>query len=180
MFFQNGPLLIREIRIDDNHLLAKWLSDPIILEYYEGGDNPFDLKKINKKFYNRQDGVNRCIIQFNGTPIGYIQFYELDHETKGKYGYINDQRMIFGMDQFIGESAYWNKGIGTMLVTSMVNYLITKKQADLIVMDPQVKNERALRCYEQCGFKTVKLLPKNELHEGEYRDCWLIQYQHSN
>ncbi|MBY0123010.1 GNAT family N-acetyltransferase [Bacillus sp. S/N-304-OC-R1] len=180
MFFQNGPLLIREIRIDDNHLLAKWLSDPIILEYYEGRDNPFDIKKVNKKFYNRQDGVNRCIIQFNQTPIGYIQFYELDHETREKYGYISDQRIIFGMDQFIGEHAYWNKGIGTMLVTSMINYLITEKHADLVVMDPRVQNERALRCYEKCGFRIVKLLPKNELHEGEYRDSWLIQYQHTN
>ena len=43
--------------------------------------------------------------------------------------------------------------------------------------DPQAWNERAIRCYEKCGFKKVKLLPKHELHEGEYRDCWQIEYK---
>ena len=80
------------------------------------------------------------------------------------------------MDQFIGESTYWNKGIGTQLVRAMVAYLIEEKGADRIVMDPQTWNERAIRCYEKCGFKKVKLLPENELHEGEYRDCWLIEH----
>ena len=59
----------------------------------------------------------------------------------------------------------------------MVTFLVEQKQADLVVMDPQTWNERAIRCYEKCGFKKVALLPKNELHEGEYRDCWLIEYQ---
>lgn len=81
------------------------------------------------------------------------------------------------MDQFIGETEYWNRGLGTHLVKSMVTFLVEQKHAELVVMDPQTWNERAIRCYEKCGFKKVTLLPKNELHEGEYRDCWLIEYQ---
>lgn len=79
------------------------------------------------------------------------------------------------MDQFIGESGYWNQGIGTLLVRLVVAYLMREKGANRIVMDPQIKNERAIRCYEKCGLKKVKLLPKRELHEGEYRDCWLLE-----
>ena len=74
------------------------------------------------------------------------------------------------------KSAYWNKGIGTKLVSSVVEYLIREKGADRIVMDPQTWNERAIHCYEKCGFEKVKLLPKRELHEGAYRDCWLMEY----
>jgi len=66
---------------------------------------------------------------------------------------INEGEDIYGMDQFIGEADYWNKGIGTLLVTSMVNYLIGSKKATRVVMDPQVRNTRALKCYEKCGFK---------------------------
>ena len=98
-------------------------------------------------------------------------------EEKSTYGYGSATEIIYGMDQFFGESAYWNKGIGTRLVRSMVKYLIEEKGADRIVMDPQTWNERAIRCYEKCGFEKVKFLPKRELHEGEYRDCWLMEWK---
>lgn len=46
-----------------------------------------------------------------------------------------------------------------------------------VVMDPQTWNKRAIRCYEKCGIKKVKILPEHEFHEGRYRDCWLIEYK---
>lgn len=56
----------------------------------------------------------------------------------------------------------------------MVEYLIEQKQANIVVMDPQTWNERAIMCYEKCGFKKVKIMQKHEFHEGDYRDCLLI------
>ncbi|MBE1553039.1 GNAT family N-acetyltransferase [Sporosarcina limicola] len=172
-----GKLLVRILKEEDKYLLAKWLSDPEILQYYEGRDNPFYLEKVEKKFFKEEDDATRCLIEFNGEPIGYIQFYEVDAEEKLTYGYEDSTELIYGMDQFIGESDYWNKGVGTLLVSSMVKYLIEEKGAGCIVMDPQTWNGRAIRCYEKCGFEKVKLLQANEWHEGEYRDCWLIEYR---
>ncbi len=47
-----------------------------------------------------------------------------------------NMRTVYGTDRFIGETEYWNKGIGTLLVTSMGYYLIEYHKADRIVMDP--------------------------------------------
>jgi len=176
MLFQKERLLVRELECDDKYLLSKWLSDPEILQYYEGRDNPFDVEKVEKKFFEEEADATRCIIEFDEVSIGYIQFYEVDEDERQTYGYGDPSEIIYGMDQFIGETTYWNKGIGTQLVRAMVTYLIEEKGADRIVMDPQMWNERAIRCYEKCGFVKVKLLPENELHEGEYRDCWLIEH----
>ena len=174
MLFQNGRLKVRELEKEDNVLLAKWLSDPLVLEFYEGRDNPFDLEKVNKVFYDPKDETVKCIVEYEGKEIGYIQFYQLDDETKKEYGYSAGN--VYGTDQFIGEIEYWNRGIGTLLVTSMIQFLMEHKNANRIVMDPQTRNTRAIKCYEKCGFKKVKMLPGRELHEGEYRDCWLIEY----
>jgi aminoglycoside 6'-N-acetyltransferase len=174
MLFQKGSLMVREVEDKDKHHLVKWLSDPAVLEYYEGRDKPFNLEKVNEDFYEPGDEKGKCIIEYEGKKIGYIQFYQLDKETKDIYGYTDGN--IYGIDQFIGETSYWNKGIGTSLITSMVQFLFEKKNADKVVMDPQTWNNRAIRCYKKCGFKKVKLLPKHEWHEGEYRDCWLIEY----
>lgn len=174
---QNEHLTVRHLLEEDKGLLVKWLSDPEILQYYEGRDNPHDEGKVAQHFFEDDEDVVRCVIEYGGTPIGYLQFYEVDEEERKIYGYDDSTDLIYGMDQFIGEPAYWNKGIGTQLVRSVVAYLIRKNGANRIVMDPQIQNERAIRCYEKCGFEKVKLLPRHELHEGEFRDCWLIEYK---
>ncbi|MBF2064204.1 MAG: GNAT family N-acetyltransferase [Calothrix sp. C42_A2020_038] len=75
---------------------------------------------------------------------------------------------------FIDETEYWEKGIGSKLISAVVNYLFEELGAQKIVIDPETWNTRAIHCYEKCGFVKVKLLPKHELHEGEYRDSWLM------
>ncbi|MFB5674536.1 GNAT family N-acetyltransferase [Paenibacillus terreus] len=123
----------------------------------------------------------RCLINWKACKV--LDIYDtynttnLDDETRQAYGYSDKDGTIYGTDQFIGEPDYWNKGIGTLLVSSMLQFLVDHKKADRVVMDPQASNERALRCYAKCGFRKVRLLPKRELHEGEYRDCWLIEYK---
>ncbi|WP_421385460.1 GNAT family N-acetyltransferase [Bacillus salacetis] len=173
--FTHGKLTVRKLERKDAALLAKWLSDPRVLEFYEGRDNPFDINKVNEKFFAPEDDEMRCIIEFGGIEIGYIQFYQLDDETKKVYGYTKE--FVYGIDQFIGEKAYWNKGIGTLLVSSMVEFLIENKKAERVVLDPQARNTRAIKCYEKCGFTKVKILPQRELHEGIYQDCWLMEYR---
>lgn len=177
MFIQKEKLIVRQLEVKDKYLLVKWLSDPLVLEYFEGRDNPFNLEIVEEKFYGTSDSEVRCIVEFDGARIGYVQFYELSDEYRKLYGYDGESDIVYGMDQFIGEVDYWNKGIGTILVNSIVEFLVEQKLVDKVVMEPQTWNERAISCYEKCGFKKVKLLPKNELHEGEFRDCWLIEYQ---
>ena len=174
---ENKNLRVRALVESDKTLMAKWLSNPEILQYYEGRDSPFDVEKVKREFFDDEDDAIRCLIEFEETPIGYVQFYEIDGEERKLYGYADTKDVIYGMDQFIGEVSYWNKGIGTMLVSTVTKYLICGKRADRIVMDPRVQNERAIHCYGKCGFEKVKLLPKRELHEGEYRDCWLMEYR---
>ena len=175
MLFQNESLRVREMESKDALLLAKWLSDPRVLEFYEGRDQSFDLNKVKKVFFDDEEDEIKCIVEFGEVEVGYIQFYEVGDETKKEYGYGDEK--IFGTDQFIGEPEYWNTGIGTKLVTGMVDFLTSDKKADLIVMDPQTRNKRAIKCYEKGGFKKVKILPARELHEGVYQDCWLMEYR---
>ena len=174
---ESNDLQVRTLVDKDKTLLANWLSNPEVLQYYEGRDNPFSVEKVEQEFFEGDEDVARCLVEFNEKPIGYLQFYEVPEDERKIYDYDDSEEVIYGMDQFIGESGYWNQGIGTQLVRLVVTYLMRDKGADRIVMDPQIQNERAIRCYEKCGFRKVKLLSKRELHEGEYRDCWLLEYR---
>jgi aminoglycoside 6'-N-acetyltransferase len=173
IIYKTDDLLVRTLELSDQELLVKWLSDPRVLQYYEGRDRPQDLELVKENFYKEDEEV-RCIFEYLDKSIGYIQFYLVDEETKKNYG-LKDER-IFGTDQFIGEVDYWNQGIGKKLIKSMLEYLTIHANADKVIMDPQVWNERAIKCYEGCGFKKIKILETHEWHEGQLRDCWLIEY----
>ena len=177
MLFQKENLLVRYVTKDDAPIISKWLTDPEVLQCYEGRDNPQSVEKVLDHFINNPNSnEKRCLVELNEIPIGYIQMYPVDSEWKALYGYEESQN-VWGMDQFIGEPLFWGKGIGTNLVQAAITYIIESLGAEAIVMDPRVNNERAISCYEKCGFKKVKILKKHELHEGKLEDCWMMEYK---
>lgn len=102
-------------------LLTRRLSDPRVLEFYSGRDRPHDRERVREHFYV-SDYVTRCLVELNEQAIGYLQFYPVESELKRLYGYPTNE-CVWGMDQFIGESDYWNRGIGTQLVLAVASYL---------------------------------------------------------
>jgi aminoglycoside 6'-N-acetyltransferase len=171
--------------MDEYNLLAKWLSTPEVLKFYEGRNNPFDLDKVVKKFGPRARGENLvtpCIIEYDEQAVGYIQYYKIDpeeYDVKEKID-ISKYQSPYGIDLFIGEPDYWNKGIGSKLMKKMIQYLFEIKKADVIFIDPLTSNKRAIKCYEKSGFKAVGVIEKREIFEGEYKDNLIMSITKSN
>lgn len=154
----------------DYAAMSGWLTDSRVLEFYDGRDCALPLKRVPEKYSPRvlaEEGVTACLLVLEDRPIGYLQFYAIPEES-GAGG-------VFGMDQFVGEVELWNRGLGIRVVRLMLEYLFEVEGASRVVLDPHADNLRAIRCYEKCGFRKVKLLPAHELHEGEYRDCWRME-----
>jgi len=174
---QHAIRLMRD-QLDDYTILAKWLTDPIVLEYYEGRDNPFPLERVYQKYAPRVQRLHAtvpCFMLDNDKPIGYLQYYRLSSADCAAFE-LPTTAGSFGIDLFIGEAARWNRGLGTTYVQLATRYLTGACAARHITVDPHVENLRAIHCYEKCGFQQRKLLPQHEYHEGAYRDCWLMVY----
>lgn len=168
---------LRLLNEQDKNLLLKWLTDERVLNFWEGKSAVFDLDRITEDFYGEENvEVIRTIIEYQGQAIGYLQMYKLDNEALEEYSYQSINKVIYGVDQFIGEPEYWNKGIGTKFMRLVLQYLTNSKGAEIVILDPHADNPRAIRCYEKVGFKKIKFLPKHELHDGEMVDCYLMEY----
>jgi len=186
ILIQHGEIALRLMQDDlqDYQLLSKWLTDPTVLEFYEGRDNPHPLSRIVEEYSPkllRQEQVTPCFILYQTQPIGYLQYYhvtEADRDSYGGYGR-DENSQLYAIDLFIGESRYWNQGIGTTVLSAALSYLFEDIRADRVLIDPLVSNVRAIRCYEKCGFTKVKQLPNHELHEGRYRHSWLMVAERS-
>lgn len=172
--WRDEHIAVRPLVLEDAPLLASWLSDPRVLEYYEGRDRPYDLGRVKTHFYRDDEAAKRrCLVGYDGTAIGYIQYALLDAAELEEYGYAADA-WIAGMDLFIGEPEYWGRGIGTALVAGMAGRLLTEGP-EAVTVDPHAENARALRCYAKAGFPRLRVLPRHELHEGTWHDCALIE-----
>lgn len=171
----DGPVALRPLAPADAPLLLRWLTDPRNLAYWEGPSQVFTPERIQRDFYEDADPTFRCIVQYQGRDIGYAQFYQLDEEGFQEYQYPVSPGPVFGMDQFIGEPDLWGQGIGRRFIRLLTGHLFAQCRAQAVVLDPHADNLRAIRCYEACGFRKRKFLPKHELHDGELIDCWLME-----
>ena len=180
LLFTTGGLAVRRMSDDpeDYRLLARWLSDPRVLEWVYGRDSPRDYDAVIAKFRPRvlgEDPVEPCIVFWEGRPIGYVQVYTAPEEILAE---VDAVRGVWAIDLFIGEPEYWDRGIGTQLVTSVLRWLFDSRDASMVTIDPRLNNPRAVRTYEKAGFRKRTVLQAHELHEGVWHDNWLMTVSH--
>ncbi len=166
---------------EDAALLLKWMTDMRVLEFYEGRDKRFTEELIYEDFFEEDDeGVIKVILEYDRRSIGYGQIYPILDEGYKEYEYENRNETVYGMDQFIGEPDFWNRGIGAEYLRLVLKFLREERQADAVIMDPHQTNTRAIKCYQKTGFRIIKPLPEHELHEGKMRDCYLMEYRYED
>lgn len=173
MIIHSEQIKVCQLERNDWRLLHTWLSNPVVAQYYEGRDVEMTKQFILDHYFDVDD-CTRCLVYFEEQAIGYMQFYEVEQAFYDSFHYSSNE-VIYGMDQFIGVPEFWNKGIGTEMIRLVVDYLFRVKKVNRIVMDPQVSNARAIHTYEKVGFKKLCKLQQHEQHEGEWRDCWLME-----
>ena len=171
VLISDAEVAIRLMRdeLGDYQVMSKWLSDPRVLEFYEGRDHPLALEQIESEYAPRirgEEDVTPCLIILQSVPIGYMQFYLVGEESRNSYGGGIRNRSVHWRN-FVLESR-----LGHLL---LLRYLFQAKGARNAILDPHITNLRAIRCYEKCGFRRVKVLAAHELHEGILRDAWLTE-----
>lgn len=170
----NNELTIRKLNDTDKNILLDWLTNLSVLKYWEGKSAVFDMNRIEEDFYSSEAcEMQRCIIEFNDTPIGYIQMYLAD-EILDEYEYENFDKNVYALDLFIADEEYRNRGIGTKLLNLVKGYL-KNLGARVLIVDPHCDNLRAVHTYNKVGFEIVKTLKEHEMHDNIMVDCYLME-----
>ncbi len=181
MIIENDDLKIRFLTEKDFPILYRWLTDEKVLEFYGGRDKKYTLETIKEHFTKPwKDEVLRVIIEFQGKPIGYGQIYKMYDELYEDYHYSKTDEIVYGMDQFIGETEYWSKGIGTRYIKMIFEFLRKERNVNAVILDPHKNNHRAIKSYQKAGFRIIEDLPQHELHEGKKEDCYLMEYRYQD
>jgi RimJ/RimL family protein N-acetyltransferase len=132
----------RPISSKDFPLLLEWLSKKHVQEWWDDEDDT--LEKVALHYGQNDDAERFILVETNEKfekPIGYFQYYFTEEES------------VIGIDQFIGEEDYINRGIGEQAIELFVQMINGEHHPRSIILDPSPDNKRAIRCYEKVGFQ---------------------------
>lgn len=135
----------------DLPLFFSWVKKPHISIWWESGTYEDFVEKYNPG-KAAENYVFPFIIYINKKPIGYIQYYDYGWWVKQQ----DQPAETVGIDIIIGETEYIGKGFGTIIINKFVEKISKETNPTKIIVDPDLKNIAAIRCYEKVGFKKVR------------------------
>ena len=153
-------MIVSFLHVKKEHipLWEQWVQLPHVKEswFVEGYETPDVIyEKIEGNGYDHS-----FIIDIDDCPVGYIvccdlyAYRTICPSPKGLFA--NEEPGTFCMDLFIADENYLNKGYGTEIVRSFIQYIFGHYPAEKILIDPDIANQRAIRCYEKAGFTFFK------------------------
>ncbi len=157
-----GPVVsFRPVEERDLVDILRWRRDPEVVEFW--GEPLADIDAVRRHYTERVDEPTwRFVIELGGRSVGEIQYWR-PHSGP-------DWTWSAGIDIFIGEREARTRGTGTEAVRTMLRYLFEVKRCHRVTIDPQTGNARAIRCYENAGFRLDGVLRHNDRVSGRYVD----------
>lgn len=113
-------------------LLCIWFEKPHVLEWWNDHLTPNEIKEK----YGRRIGdsiICPYIVYLNDKPIGFIQYYWASKIGNGWWPDENEDTV--GLDQFIGEEDYLNKGFGTLMINEFIQFLFKNSDGESLLME---------------------------------------------
>jgi aminoglycoside 6'-N-acetyltransferase len=153
-------VLLRLMTEEDVDALAAIVAEPEVARWW----GRYDEDRVRKELVDAA-GTGVYVIEVDGEVVGSIQYSE---EPAPDYRHA-------GIDLFVS-ARHHGKGIGTDAVRTMARHLVHDRGHHRLVIDPQVTNEAAIRCYERVGFRKVGLMRSYERGpDGDWHDCLMLE-----
>lgn len=97
--------------------------------------------------------INLLIVSYASVPFAYVQDYCV-HDWPQDY-FASFAATTRAIDTFIGLDEMIGKGHGSSYMRQHIEQLLSNGAKD-VVIDPYAANERAIKAYENAGFKKLR------------------------
>jgi len=135
-----------------------WLNNPKVAEWYGLGIENVTYPALEQVEANylpriRGEAPTHCyMMSLDGRDFGFVQAYRIgDYPQYASIIAVDPD--AWGIDLFIGDDEFRDRGIGTMALRLFVEQAIfSRGSVDTAVIAPNPDNKRAIRSYEKAGF----------------------------
>lgn len=151
---------LRLVSEDDLEPLTRILAQPEVSRWW----GRYDEGRVRAELLESEDTVVYAI-EVDDTVVGSIQYSE---ERAPSYRHA-------GIDVFLSADCH-GQGLGSDAIRTIARHLIHDRGHHRLVIDPQVDNIAAIRCYERVGFRKVGLMRAYERGpDGDWHDCLMLE-----
>jgi len=169
-----NKLTFKQLALSDIPLMYKWFNQPHVQEFYSLRQWTEEevLEKL-KPYIVGERPVIGFIVLMGEEPIGYVQQYKISEQYEANdYSWLDQnlsQKIVnnaAGMDLFIGDERLMGKGIGSEIIKAFIEGKMWS-QFQYCVVDPDVRNIPAIKCYEKLNFQHHAVIDtQNELGQS--------------
>ncbi|MHA1558480.1 MAG: GNAT family N-acetyltransferase [Alphaproteobacteria bacterium] len=154
-------------------LLHQWMNTQYVSRWWGENRDFWSIKDIKDKYRTYVDGykimngerktIHGFVIYLDYKPVGYIQYYNAyDFPRKEGYKLTGFPESLALIDVYIGEKDYVGKGIGPKFIKQFLEEYVWQ-DFDACLVDPDKKNDFAIRAYTKVGFQIVKTVGTPEV-----------------
>lgn len=156
---------LRKLDMDDVDDRYSWSLDKDVTAYLNVPDEypPFTREDTESWIKDCIEGANgyfqMAVLAEDDTHIGWVDLKNFDHKN------LNAELGIT-----IGDKNYWGKGYGEAALKAILSIGFTEMKLNKIWLRVDFDNERAVRCYEKCGFVKEGLMRRDRMRRGTLVD----------
>lgn len=155
MSSDGDPVSFRRICADDEPLLALWLAEPHVREWWGEPDREIELIREGES-----SGESQGYLGFVAArPVAYLQAWTPGAQADDEWQ-LCVPRTARGVDMFVGPPDCLGQGTGSRILRAFTEKLFDEGIPQLFI-DPHVANPRAIRAYERAGFRRFALAGRN-------------------
>jgi RimJ/RimL family protein N-acetyltransferase len=112
-------------------------------------------------FFGSEPGKSKyLLIEYQSEIIGTISHTHHDGKIES-----------FELDMWLRSTQYTGKGIGSTAINILIDYLLQQYSVNIFIIRPWIRNKRAIRAYEKCGFRE-----REDFDVTDYYGKYLEQY----
>lgn len=147
-------VVLRPATVADAPLLAAWDREPHVIAC--SSDDPdaevaFDGIDWADELSNSAYELTYVIAEVGGVPVGALAVCDPHTEPSHYWGEIEPG--LRAIDVWIGPPEWLNRGVGTQMMTQMLDRCFAEPQVKAVVIDPLTSNTAAHRFYRRLGFR---------------------------
>jgi aminoglycoside 6'-N-acetyltransferase len=154
---QGDRVALRPVADDDLDPLAAIIREPSVAAWWGESDEPERLRENL-----RMDG-DAWAIEVDGQLAGWLGFTE---ETEPEYRHV-------GLDISLSPR-FQGHGLGPDALRTAIGWFASERGHHRFTIDPNARNEPAIRAYSSVGFKPIGVTRRSELVDGEWTDGLLM------
>ncbi len=132
-----------------------------------GGDHRYVAELTVEEADRWYSGVVRCplgwVIEAEGRCVGHARLHHLDEENR---------RARYAIGIF--DPRAWGRGLGTEATRLVLGYAFDNLLLHRVDLRVLAYNQRAIACYEKCGFVHEGIEREGALIAGEWQSDWMM------